>query len=115
MFLLFCTANACCKKHDRNRALEVLFDEADVLLSVYFLTGACLVHFTGCGLFLLCYCIFRLGINEWNYTKNYCQYCEYLPTSSFIVRKLDQLGHAVKGAGAFSSVLGCANKYWFNV
>lgn len=73
------------------------------------------MYFTGCGLFLLCCCIFRLGINEWNYTKNYCQYCEYLPTSSFIIGKLDQSGHGLKGAEAFSSVLGHANKYWFSV
>lgn len=70
-----------------------------------------LVSFTGYELFLLCCCTFGLGINE----QNHCQRHEYLTTNNFIIRKLDQLEHALKAAEAPSTVPGHANKYWFNV
>lgn len=77
---------------------------------LFYLTGAWYL-LQGCELFLLCCCTFRLGINE----QNHCQHHEYLTTNSFIIRKLDQLEHALKAAEAPSTVPGHANKYWFNV
>lgn len=75
----------------RKRALVVLFGEAGLLLSIFKWS---LVSFTGCGLFLLHCCMFRLSIS--NYTKNHCQHHDYLTTKSF-VRKSDQLEHVLRG------------------
>lgn len=75
----------------RKRSLVVLFGEAGLLLSIFKWS---LVSFTGCGLFLLCCCMFRLGIS--NYIKNHCQHHEYLTTNSFVVRTSDQLEHVLR-------------------
>lgn len=66
----------------RKRDLVVLFGKGGLLLSIFEWS---LISFTGCGLFLPCCGILRLGIS--NYAKNHYQHHEYLTTNSFVFRK----------------------------